>query len=207
MRRSRSARPNFVFFIFSLVHRLPAFARSFDRSKTRPRRDDERRRRRKSARGIFVSLNRRIITGDFTHTPRFDCATREESPPPRPVGARWPYNSRDGVRVGLCMYRVEGIVFFLCFSCVCAATDRVNAMDDCPMTTASRETVTRSGVARERNARWFLSRVFVWINARGRSVGDVNSEDGTRSIEPALARGTRRHGNLDASGVGGSDRR
>ena len=55
--------------------------------------------------------------------------------------------------------------------CVCAraATDRVNAMDDCPMTTASRETVTRSGVARERNARWFLSRACA--DQRARSVG------------------------------------
>ena len=86
MRPSRSARPNFVFLFFHSSHRLPAFARSFDRSKTRPRGDDSRRRRRKSARGIFVSLNRRIITGDFTHTPRFDCATREASPPPRPGG-------------------------------------------------------------------------------------------------------------------------
>ena len=86
--------------------------------------------------------------------------------------------------VCVCIGLRELLFFCVFFVCVCAATDRVNAMDDCPMTTASRETVTRSGVAR-----------------------DVNGEDGTGSIEPALARGTRRHGNLDASGVGGSDRR
>ena len=54
-------------------------------------------------------------------------------------------------------------LFYVC------ATDRVNAMDDCPTTTASRETVTRSGVARERNARWFLSRACA--DQRARSVG------------------------------------
>ena len=195
----------FYFIFFHSSHRSPAFARSFDPSKTRRWRDDRGRRRRKSACDIFFSLNRRIITGDFTHTPRFDCATRANRRRRVRVGARWPYTSRDGVRVCLCMYRVAGIVFF--FVCVCGDRPGGCDVDDCPMTTASRETVTRSGVARERNARWFLSRVCARINARGRSVGDVNSEDGTRSIEPALARGTRRHGNLDASGVGGSDRR
>ena len=77
--------------------------------------------------------------------------------------------------VCVCIGLRELFFFFVCV-CARAATDRVNAMDDCPMTTASRETVTRSGLARERNARWFLSRVCVRINAVGRSVGDVNSE-------------------------------
>ncbi len=191
------------FFIFSLVPpfaRVRAVVRPIEDSKTRLEDEDAHRKKR------ACTLNRRIITGDFTHTPRFDCATRAT----RRRRGGWARYVHTIVVMGYsCVCVCIGCREL--FVCVCvrarAPGDRPGGLDDCPTTTASRETVTRSGLARERCAGWFLSRVFARINARGRSVGDVDSDARTRSIEPALARGTKSHGNLDASGVGGSDRR
>ena len=111
-------------FFFSLVPpfaRVRAVIRPIEDSKmAREKRMDEDTNRKKRV----CNLNRRIITGDFTHTPRFDCATRAN----RRRRGGW---ARDGHEIVVMGYACVCVCIGfreLFFFCVCArpATDRVD---------------------------------------------------------------------------------